>query len=210
MLALERSRGQALLGLSVSTTILALISCAVRFMLRGRISSGIWWDDYSIIVAMVSGPGTRPTGDWLTVILSKVMGFVGMVFNSIEASSLNDRIKAMEMDYLGQPFLMFGTSLAMISICFFFLRTIGRRRPWNLVLGMLTVLLAVVNLVNVLTANLQCRPLEKLWRPNVDGQCLPEGVSMNIGFFQGGRLFPSLTREFGGHQRPRKEKRARD
>jgi hypothetical protein len=53
-LALERSRGQALLGLSISTTILAMISCGVRFLLRRRISRGIWWDDYSVIVAMVS------------------------------------------------------------------------------------------------------------------------------------------------------------
>jgi hypothetical protein len=101
--------------------------------------------------------------------------------------SLNDRIKAMEMDYLAQPLLMFGTTLGKISICFFFLRTIGRRRPWNLLLGLLTVILAIVNLAFALTTNLQCRPLEKLWKPTVDGQCFDPAVGLNLNFFQEGK-----------------------
>jgi len=116
------------------------------------------------------------------------MGFVGMIFNSIESTSLSDRIKAVEMDYLAQPLLMFGTTLAKISICFFFLRTIGRRRPWNLLLGLLTVFLALVNLAFALTTNLQCRPLEKLWRPTVEGECFDAAVGLNLGLFQGGKF----------------------
>lgn len=116
------------------------------------------------------------------------MSFMGMVFTSIEADSVDNPTRAMEFDYLSQPWLMFGSSLGKISICFYFLRTIGRRRPWNFVLATLIVLLACVNLSFALASNLQCRPLQKLWNPSVDGQCFDPSISLNFEYFQGGKL----------------------
>lgn len=47
------SRGQALIAISVTSTILAIGTCGVRFMARRQTRRGMWWDDYSVIVAMV-------------------------------------------------------------------------------------------------------------------------------------------------------------
>jgi len=113
------------------------------------------------------------------------MAVIGTVFTIIEGTSLDDRIRALQFDYLAQPWLMFGSTLSKISICFFFLRTIGNRRPWNVVLTTLIIALAIVNLVFSLVANLQCQPLEKLWNPAVLGQCFNPTIELNIGYFQG-------------------------
>jgi hypothetical protein len=116
------------------------------------------------------------------------MAFVGMILVILEgvADSVNDSMRAKMFDYLAAPWLMFGSTLSKISICFFFLRTIGKARPWNILLGMMIVVLAVVNLVLAMVANLQCRPLEKLWNPAVPGECFNPSVEMNVSFFQGG------------------------
>src|SRR5690554_6241774 len=99
------------------------------------------------------------------------MGFVAMIFTSIEATSVSTPTRAMQFNYLARPWLMLGTTLAKISVCFFFLRALGRRRPWNLFLGALILLLALANLAFALASNLMCRPLEKLWEPDVEGEC---------------------------------------
>lgn len=48
------SRGQALIAISVTSTVLAIGTCGVRFMARKQANRGLWWDDYSVIVSMVS------------------------------------------------------------------------------------------------------------------------------------------------------------
>lgn len=50
------SRGRALIATSVTTTVLAIGTCGVRFMARRNAKGGLWWDDYSVIVAMVRPP----------------------------------------------------------------------------------------------------------------------------------------------------------
>lgn len=49
-------RGQALIATSVTSTVLAIGTCGVRFMARRHAKGGLWWDDYSVIVAMVRPP----------------------------------------------------------------------------------------------------------------------------------------------------------
>lgn len=114
------------------------------------------------------------------------MGFVALIFASIQATSVQDPTRALQFTYLARPWLMLGTTLAKISVCFFLLRTLGRRRPWNICLGMLILLLALVNLAFALASNLMCRPLEKLWEPEVEGECFGVEAELGITYFQGG------------------------
>jgi len=122
------------------------------------------------------------------------MGFVSMIFTSIEATSIGNSIRAMQFYYLAKPWHMFGTTLGQISICFFFLRTLGRRRPWNVFLGMLILLLALVNLAFALASNLLCRPLEKLWNHEVEGECFDGEAELGTAYFQGGMDFIETLR----------------
>lgn len=55
-----------------------------------------------------------------------------------------------------------------------------------MLLTIIIISLAIVNLVNTLTANLQCRPLEKLWNPAVLGVCWDPNIQLGIGYGQSG------------------------
>ena len=102
--------------------------------------------------------------------------------------------RALEFDYLGQPWFMMGATLAKISICLFFIRLVGGVKQWRILLGVMITLMAIVNFAFSLTTNLQCRPLEKLWNPTVDGHCWDPNMQLNIGYFQGGIQVPFSLR----------------
>lgn len=99
---------------------------------------------------------------------------------------MNSSARALEFDFLGQPWFMMGATLAKISICLFFIRLVGGVKQWRILLGVMITLMAIVNFAFSLTTNLQCRPLEKLWNPTVDGQCWDPNLQLDIGYFQGG------------------------
>jgi len=126
---------------------------------------------------------------------------------------MTDSARALEFDWLGQPWFMMGATLAKISICLFFIRLVGAVRQWRILLCAQIFLMAVVNLAFSLTTNLQCRPLEKLWKPEVLGNCWDPSVQLNIGYFQGAfsvfwwlflSLFPVMVvRDLEMHRRMR-------
>ena len=158
------SRGPVLLSLSSATASLAFSTTVVRFCMRTRSNSRIGPDDYAIAMA-------------------SVVGLVGTVFSIVEGSTKTSA-SALEFDVLGQPWLMMGATLSKISICLFFIRLLSARR-WRILLGIMIFSMALVNLTFSLTVNLQCRPLEKLWKPQTDGACWDASVQLNFGYFQG-------------------------
>ncbi len=97
-----------------------------------------------------------------------------------------DSAHALEFDWLGQPWFMMGATFAKISICLFFVRIVGSVKQWRILLSSQILLMAILNFAFSLTSNLQCRPLEKLWSPEVLGVCWDPNVQLNIGYFQGG------------------------
>lgn len=88
--------------------------------------------------------------------------------------------------HLSRPWLVLATTLAEISTTLFLLRALGPRRPWDVFLGALALLLALVNLASAVASGFVCRPLERLWDGEVAGECLREGAEMGIAYFQGG------------------------
>jgi len=97
-----------------------------------------------------------------------------------------DLQSALQFDYLAQPWLNMGSTLSKVSICLFVRRLVARVKVWRIVLAGQIVLLLLVNLAYTFTTLLQCRPLEKLWKPLIPGQCWSLGIQQNIGYFQGG------------------------
>ncbi|KAB5586172.1 hypothetical protein GE09DRAFT_1049155 [Coniochaeta sp. 2T2.1] len=158
------SRGPVLLSLSSITASVAFSTTVLRFVLRTRSGSRIGPDDYAVAVA-------------------SAVGLIGTIFSIVEGS-MKTSSGALEFDVLGQPWLMMGATLAKISICLFFIRSLNARR-WRVLLGAMIVLMAIVNFTFSLTVNLQCRPLEKLWNPQTDGACWDPSVQLNFGYFQG-------------------------
>ena len=112
------------------------------------------------------------------------MAFISMTLTSLLATSHAPR--ALQYIHLSRPWLMLATTLAQISTSLFLLRALGPRRPWNVFLGALVLLLALVNLAFAVASGLVCRPLEKLWNEGVEGECFAEGTELGIAYFQGG------------------------
>jgi hypothetical protein len=49
----DMTRGPALLAVSVTTAVVALSTCVLRFCVKFRINRSVVWDDYFIGLAMV-------------------------------------------------------------------------------------------------------------------------------------------------------------
>ncbi|KAK4458515.1 hypothetical protein QBC42DRAFT_314328 [Cladorrhinum samala] len=179
------SGGPVLLSFSLATGTFALSTTFVRFCTRASISTGFVAADYASLVATL-------------------VALIGTVFGVIEATS-SDPSRALEFSILGQPWYLMSVTLSKISICLFFMKLLGRARQWRILLSVLIVFMAAVNFAFSLTVNLQCRPLEKLWNPSVDGGCWNPSVQRDFGYFQGAfslftwfflAFFPALIAQY--------------
>ncbi|KAI8623563.1 hypothetical protein F5Y19DRAFT_492524 [Xylariaceae sp. FL1651] len=163
---MRESQGPALLAVSVTTTVIALSTCILRYCVRSRINQTIGWEDYFVGLAML-------------------LGTIGVSFAIVESVSQNNLQRALEFDYLAQPWVNIGSTLSKVSICLFIRRLVARVRVWRIVLAIQVILLLIVNLAYTFTTLLQCRPLEKLWKPLIPGQCWSLGIQQDIGYAQG-------------------------
>ncbi|KAK5660630.1 hypothetical protein OQA88_11992 [Cercophora sp. LCS_1] len=161
----DLSGGPVLLSFSLATSSFALATTFVRFCVRAGIYKHIGADDYAAGVA-------------------SLVALIGTIFGIVE-STTDEPTRALEFDVLGQPWYLMSATLARISICMFFIGLLGEARRWRILMGILVFLMAGVNFSFALAMNLQCRPLEKLWRPNVAGNCWDPSVQLNFGYFQG-------------------------
>ncbi|KAH8164194.1 hypothetical protein CIB48_g4069 [Xylaria polymorpha] len=162
----SNSRGAALLAVSVTTMVVALLTCMLRYWVQVRINRTVGWEDYFVGGAML-------------------LGIIGVSFAIVESVSQDDLRSALQFDYLAQPWLNMASTLSKVSICLFARRLIARARFWRVVLAVGIILLLLVNLAYTFTTLLQCRPLEKLWKPNISGHCWDLSIQQNIGYFQG-------------------------
>lgn len=186
------SRGPALFSVSSLSASFAISTTVLRFLQRKRSDSRLGPDDHAVVAA-------------------SVVGLVGTIFSIVEASKKTSS-GALEFNVLGQPWLMTGAALSEISICLSFIRTLSARR-WKILLATLISLIVILNILFSLTSSLQCRPLEKLWKPQADGSCWHPSVRLNLEYVQGTfsvlswfflSLFPLLTlRELDTQRHPR-------
>ncbi|KAK4166233.1 hypothetical protein QBC43DRAFT_21986 [Cladorrhinum sp. PSN259] len=179
------SGGPVLLSFSLGTATFALSTTFVRFCTRASISTGFVAADYASLLATV-------------------VALIATIFGVIEATS-SDPARALEFDILGQPWYLMSVTLSKISICLFFMKLLGRAQQWRILLGVLIFFMAAVNFTFSLTVNLQCRPLEKLWHPAVEGSCWNPSVQRDFGYFQGAfsvftwfflAFFPALIAQY--------------
>ncbi|KAK3304122.1 uncharacterized protein B0T15DRAFT_230970 [Chaetomium strumarium] len=160
------SRGPILLSLSLATASFVFATTFVRFCTRKGIHGGYGADDYT------SGAAS-------------VIALIGTVFGILE-STASDPARALQFNVLGQPWYLVSVTLSKISICLFFMDLLRRARQWRILLAALVVVMAITNLAFALAGYLQCRPLEKMWDPDVPGDCLSgPGTQMSLGYAQG-------------------------
>ncbi|TRX94718.1 hypothetical protein FHL15_004490 [Xylaria flabelliformis] len=172
---MSNSRGPALLAVSVTTIAIALLTCMLRYWVQSRINRTVGWEDYFVGGAML-------------------LGIIGVSFAIVESVSQGDLRSALQFDYLAQPWLNMGSTLSKVSMCLFARRLVARARVWRVVLSVEIILLLLVNLAYTFTTLLQCRPLEKLWKPEIPGRCWDLSIQQDIGYSQG--AFDVVTQLF--------------
>ncbi|KAI1364526.1 hypothetical protein F5Y08DRAFT_210900 [Xylaria arbuscula] len=162
----SNSQGIALLAISITTMVIALSTCILRYCVRFRINQTIGWEDYFVGGAMF-------------------VGIIGASFAIVESVSQDSTQSALQFDYLAQPWLNMSSALSKTAIYLFLQRLVARSRTWRVVLAVQITFLLLINLAYTFTTLLQCRPLEKLWKPDIDGYCWSLSIQQSIGYFQG-------------------------
>ncbi|KAK5632612.1 hypothetical protein RRF57_008326 [Xylaria bambusicola] len=163
---LSSSQGMALLAISITTMVIALCTCILRYCVRFRINQTIGWEDYFVGGAMF-------------------VGIIGVSFAIVESVSQDNAQSALQFDYLAQPWLNMSSALSKTSIYLFIQRLISRDRTWRIVLIVQIAFLLLINVAYTFTTLFQCRPLEKLWKPDISGYCWSIDIQQSIGYFQG-------------------------
>ncbi|KAI0508291.1 hypothetical protein F5B22DRAFT_650144 [Xylaria bambusicola] len=166
MAMMSSSQGIALLAVSVTTMVIALCSCILRYCVRFRINQMIGWEDYFVGGAMF-------------------VGIISVSFTIVESVSQDNAQSALQFDYLAQPWLNISSALSKTSIYLLIQRLVSRDRTWRVVLAVQIAFLLVINLAYTITTLLQCRPLEKLWKSDIPGYCWSLSIQQSIGYFQG-------------------------
>ncbi|KAK4173541.1 hypothetical protein QBC36DRAFT_303564 [Triangularia setosa] len=170
--AADLSLGPVLLSFSLATATFAFSTTFVRFFCAYRAGSGSRRTKYQ-------------ADDWGSVVATLV-ALISTCFTLVESTTFSP-LRALEYDVLGQPWYLMSVTFSKIAICLFYLGILtSKGKQWRYLLGGLIFVMAVVNLAFALTVNLQCRPLEKMWRgAEVEGACWDPKAQRDFGFFQG-------------------------
>lgn len=117
----------------------------------------------------------------------QAVAFLGTIFSILEGSPQTPA-PALQYHIIGQPWHLLSSTLSKVSICLFFAAILRRARHWRIILIGLVTIVVLVNLAYALAFYLQCRPLERVWNPEVTGTCTEPSVQANFSYAQGGTL----------------------
>lgn len=189
-----------MLAVSFVSLGIALITLGLRLYARIKIVRKLGWDDACIVAATVSD--SKAIGRSLQIPQCRkadsleVLSCVGVGMNVPEVLEgvgrhvyyigPVDAAQAIKWSTMAQAQNVLSTGLVKISICIFLLRILTSK-------AMARFLYAVIGLLVAITAVcfsavvVQCRPLQKLWNPQVHGKCWGPLVTPKIGRAQGSK-----------------------
>jgi len=158
---------------------------ALRLLARRRKGTPLWWDDLLMVVS------------WLCL----VVGAVSIQLSV--ANGLGHHVADIRMEHL-EIILFYGTVIApavtiaasvasKISFALTLLRICStgctekiKRVIWGVIISLLALLLVAI--VMLLAT---CSPIEKNWRPYIEGHCLGQASSLHGALIVAGLLAPS-------------------
>lgn len=169
-LADHSSRGGMLLSAQWALTGFAAAFLALRVYVKMSLKKGLWWDDWLLIASSLICFATCI----LTTILVKDFG---MGHHSYDIVILDTSRWILILDSRATTTL---TALAWTKTAFAvsLLRlTMGRTRAF---VWFLIVTLNIAMVFSALVPWIQCQPVAKRWRFELEGQCWPLGVGIKI------------------------------
>lgn len=187
--------GPAILGVALASTIAAVSCVFLRLYIRTRITRSFWWDDGLIILALVRKLARLDELNRLTCPL-QALTITGTVFNSLSFNSgagkhtydlpnpLTQIPDVIKWNTAYQIDNVICVNMTKLSILLFVLRIPNSKRLAYLIY-LVMFCMSVVNIVTVAALASQCRPLKKLWKPTIPGDCFYEGELSRFGYAQG-------------------------
>ena len=94
------------------------------------------------------------------------------------------KVMAVKLNWISQPFAIFSCGVGKISIALLLLRIMPKSKIRERFLYILITLLLIINTICVAFIFGQCSPARKLWEPSIKGSCLKPYVQQDVGFFQ--------------------------
>lgn len=116
----------------------------------------------------------------------QTLGLVTTIFNGVESFYHDKRQATLQVDYLTQPWLIMSTAAAKISITIMLLRVAADLKAWRIMFMIQAAVIFIFSTMACFVVALQCRPMQKLWRPEVEGVCLSPHVQHELEHVQGG------------------------
>lgn len=101
-----------------------------------------------------------------------------------EALDPLEKMMAVKLNWISQPFTIFSCGVGKISIAFLLLRIMAKNKFREWFLYVLIALLVIINAICVSFIFAQCSPTRKLWEPSISGSCMKPYIQRDVGFFQ--------------------------
>ncbi|KAL8840208.1 MAG: hypothetical protein Q9170_001415 [Blastenia crenularia] len=173
----HKTHGPLFLGVGWGLLGVAMLIVAARIFVRMRAGKGIHSDDYFVVASLVSGATGIVGGVFLTLMVREGGG------RHISCLPLGQIYPLLKWTLFAQIFNVLGIGLVKISVCLCVLRLIDRaRRRLSQFLWVLVAFVAASHFVQVLIFLLQCRPLNALWDPKVEGKCFSTRLVYTAGY----------------------------
>ena len=111
-----------------------------------------------------------------------------MYYLSLTPEFLADVIQFAKWLFFGEFLVSFSSFFARVSICLFLLRMFGAIHTWRRILYYATTFIILINIANIMTVIIQCRPMRKNWDSSVHGKCLGPAGLTSAAYIYGGKL----------------------
>lgn len=123
----------------------------------------------------------------------EVLAGYGQHMSSLSQHQLSDALK---WNWTATPLLILSLAASKISICLFLLRALKQTRaklnryfPYTVIL-----IMTIISVPSAAYTLGQCQPVSKLWIPNTPGHCNDRRIFVRLGFANGCKRPPVLTR----------------
>lgn len=190
------SRGSDLTIVKWLTTSIAVLLVSLRFYVRGVLRKKLGWDDYTILLAVVSYLPSVPFQQSFTDSCSKAFAIAESIFSIFQVQSGFGRniyyLTPVQIQHVGLytticiMLLTIGTGLVRISVCLFVLGLLPvtkmsyRRWIWGLL-----AFCTIFSLGDFLAQCFQCVPLSGLWDKGVKARCFTQADMTKVVRVQG-------------------------
>ena len=203
----DENIGYRLVIVASTTIATGAITILLRMYVRARIVRAVGWDDWLMLLALVSflyiaHPfeltkiqvlGVVATGAELKAV---ALGFGRHVYYLTPSQRYNIMMWAS----VSSTHCIMALCVGKISLCLSLLRIIQgagwKKLRWIIYFTIFVVF--AVNTIVAITNYVQCQPVQKNWNPAIPGRCWKPSVQLSLTYFRGGEILLPLQHLSGG------------